>query len=71
MTDLAAIRTRLAAARGELYWRTLEEVADSAALPLVPRKSNSPLALARMWCHSGARRRMPKRELRMPAVNCG
>ena len=31
MTDLDTVRTRLAAARGEQYWRTLEEVADSAA----------------------------------------
>ncbi len=29
--ELAALNARLAAARGRLYWRTLEEVADSAA----------------------------------------
>ena len=31
MTELDAVRSRLASARGEHYWRTLEEVADSAA----------------------------------------
>ncbi|TMA61816.1 MAG: hypothetical protein E6J69_19800 [Deltaproteobacteria bacterium] len=31
MTELDAVRNRLASARGEHYWRTLEEVADSAA----------------------------------------
>src|SRR5256885_9133737 len=31
MTDLDAVRARLAAARGAQYWRTLEEVADSEA----------------------------------------
>jgi MoCo/4Fe-4S cofactor protein with predicted Tat translocation signal len=31
MTDLDAVRARLAGARGELWWRTVEEVADSPA----------------------------------------
>jgi len=31
MTDLDAIRARLAAARGEVFWRTLEEAADEPA----------------------------------------
>ena len=46
MTDLDAVRARLAAARGAQYWRTLEEVADSEAFAeLVAREMPAATAL--------------------------
>ena len=46
MTELDAVRNRLASARGEHYWRTLEEVADSAAFTTGPEKNPVLTAMA-------------------------
>jgi MoCo/4Fe-4S cofactor protein with predicted Tat translocation signal len=47
MTELDALRARLSAARGEVWWRTLDEVADSAVFrELVAREMPAAGALA-------------------------